>query len=79
MHTATNLPQEYDARFGLDQHGDLKQRLELDLGDEGIANVSHAHGNEHWGFGDEGRMRRRDESTNDYYIDASGRCFCWER
>jgi nuclear transport factor 2 (NTF2) superfamily protein len=53
--------------------------LELELGDEGIAYGLHAHGNEHWGFGDAGRMRRRDESTNNYYIDASGRYCPWER
>lgn len=31
------------------------------------------HGNEHWEFDDDGLMRRRDMSANDYPIDASER------
>jgi hypothetical protein len=33
--------QRYDARFELDQFGELKLRLEPDLEDEGVANGSH--------------------------------------
>jgi len=32
-----------------------------------------SHGNEHWEFDDEGYMRRRDASINDYKIDESDR------
>jgi nuclear transport factor 2 (NTF2) superfamily protein len=32
-----------------------------------------SHGNEHWEFDDEGYMRRRDASINDYPIDDSER------
>ncbi len=32
-----------------------------------------SHGNEHWEFDDEGYMRRRDASINDYRIDESER------
>jgi nuclear transport factor 2 (NTF2) superfamily protein len=53
--------------------------LELYLGEEGIADGSQIHGNEHWGFADEGYIRRCDESINDYEIDESGCKFCWER
>jgi nuclear transport factor 2 (NTF2) superfamily protein len=38
-----------------------------------------SHGNEHWEFDDEGYMRRRDASINDYKIDESERKFRWER
>jgi nuclear transport factor 2 (NTF2) superfamily protein len=31
------------------------------------------HGNEHWEFDEEGLMRRRDMSANDYPIEASQR------
>lgn len=31
------------------------------------------HGNEHWEFNDDGLMRRRDVSANDYRIDESDR------
>ena len=37
------------------------------------------HGNEHWDFDDEGYMRRRDASINDYKIDESERRYRWER
>jgi nuclear transport factor 2 (NTF2) superfamily protein len=36
------------------------------------------HGNEHWEF-DDGYMRRRDASINDYKIDESERRYRWER
>jgi hypothetical protein len=32
-----------------------------------------SHGNEHWEFDDDGYMRRRDTSINDYVIEASER------
>ena len=32
-----------------------------------------SHGNEHWEFDDDGLMRRRDASINDYRIDAGAR------
>jgi hypothetical protein len=32
-----------------------------------------SHGNEHWEFDDEGYMRRRDASINDYRIEAGDR------
>jgi nuclear transport factor 2 (NTF2) superfamily protein len=38
-----------------------------------------SHGNEHWEFDDEGYMRRRDASINDYKIDESERRYTWER
>jgi nuclear transport factor 2 (NTF2) superfamily protein len=38
-----------------------------------------SHGNELWEFDDEGYMRRRDASINDYKIDESDRKFRWAR
>ena len=38
-----------------------------------------SHGNEHWEFDDEGYMRRRDASINDYRIEEADRKFRWER
>ncbi len=38
-----------------------------------------SHGNELWEFDDEGYMRRRDASINDYKIDESERKFRWAR
>jgi nuclear transport factor 2 (NTF2) superfamily protein len=38
-----------------------------------------SHGNEHWEFDQEGYMRRRDVSINDYKIEESERKFRWER
>ncbi len=63
--------QRFGARFEADQEGALTLRLELDLGN--VANGSHIPGNEHWEFNDEGYMRRRDASINDYRIDESER------
>lgn len=40
---------------------------------------SHFHGNEYWEFDDEGYIRWRDASINDYEIDESERKYCWER
>lgn len=36
-----------------------------------------AYGNENWEFGDDGLMRRREASINDYAIDDSDRKFHW--
>jgi uncharacterized protein len=38
-----------------------------------------SHGNEHWEFDENGLMRRRDASINDYEIEASERRYRWER
>jgi nuclear transport factor 2 (NTF2) superfamily protein len=38
-----------------------------------------SHGNELWEFDDEGYMRRRDASINDYKIDEPERKFRWTR
>ena len=38
-----------------------------------------SHGNEHWEFDENGYMRRRDASINDYRIEESERKFRWER
>lgn len=40
---------------------------------------AHGHGNEHWEFADNGLMRRRDASINDYEIAASEQRYTWER
>jgi len=38
-----------------------------------------SHGNEHWEFDDDGLMKRRDASINDYKIEESERRYRWER
>ena len=38
-----------------------------------------SHGNKHWEFDENGLMRRRDASINDYKIDESERKFRWPR
>jgi nuclear transport factor 2 (NTF2) superfamily protein len=38
-----------------------------------------SHGNEHWEFDENGLMRRRDASINDYKIEESERRYRWER
>jgi nuclear transport factor 2 (NTF2) superfamily protein len=38
-----------------------------------------SHGNELWEFDDNGLMKRRDASINDYKIDESERRYRWER
>ena len=38
-----------------------------------------SHGNELWEFDDDGLMKRRDASINDYKIDESERKFRWNR
>ena len=47
--------------------------MEIDLGGETVANRWHTHGNELWEFDEEGYMRRRDASINDYRIEESER------
>jgi DNA invertase Pin-like site-specific DNA recombinase len=73
----------YGAVFEADKEGKLVLRLELDLNRyeeaEDVANRSQGHGNEHWEFDENGLMRRRDASINDYKIDESERRYRWER
>jgi hypothetical protein len=73
----------YGARFEADKDHGLVMRLELDLDrhkkEESVTNKSQIHSNEHWEFDDEGYMRRRDASINDYKIDESECKFRWER
>ena len=38
-----------------------------------------SHGNEHWEFDENGLMRRRDASINDYEIEESERRYRWKR
>jgi uncharacterized protein len=38
-----------------------------------------SHGNEHWEFDENGLMRRRDASINDYKIEETERRYRWER
>jgi uncharacterized protein len=38
-----------------------------------VAGGSHIHGNEHWEFDENGLMKRRDASINDYRIEGSER------
>jgi nuclear transport factor 2 (NTF2) superfamily protein len=56
----------------------ISVRFEYESHDES-AQRWRSHGNEHWEFDDEGYMRRRDASINDYKIDESERKFRWER
>ncbi len=69
----------YGARFEADENGVLTLRLKIDLGGETVANRWYPHGNELWEFDDEGYMRCRDASINDYKIEESERKFRWER
>lgn len=43
--------------------------MDLDTEGECVANRSHTYGNGLWEFENEGYMRRRDASMNDYEID----------
>jgi hypothetical protein len=54
------------ARFSVDQHGTLT--LELDP-----LQTDGTHGNELWEFDENGLMKRRDASINDYKIEESER------
>ena len=42
-------------------------------------NWFRSHGNEHWEFAENGLMRRRDMSANQYPIAESDRRYTWER
>jgi uncharacterized protein len=50
----------------------ISVRFEYESCDEG-GQWWRSHGNEHWEFDDEGYMRRRDASINDYRIEDSER------
>jgi uncharacterized protein len=63
----------HGARFEADKIGVLTLRMEIDLEGETVANRWHTHGNELWEFDEEGYMRRRDASINDYRIEESER------
>ena len=63
----------HGVRFEADEGGVLTLRLEIDLGGETVANGWHTRGNELWEFDEEGYMRRRDASINDYRIEESER------
>jgi nuclear transport factor 2 (NTF2) superfamily protein len=70
----------HGAHFEADENGVLTLRLEIDLGGGGIvANRWHTHGNELWEFDENGLMKRRDASINDYKIEESERRFRWKR
>jgi nuclear transport factor 2 (NTF2) superfamily protein len=43
------------------------------------AGGSYIHGNELWEFDENGLMKRREASINDYKIDESERKFRWPR
>ena len=55
------------------ESGLLTLRMEIDLGGETVANRWYTHGNELWEFDEEGYMRRRDASIDDYRIEESER------
>ena len=51
----------------------ISVRFEYEYRDAETGQWMRAHGNEHWEFDDEGLMRRRDMSANDYPIDETDR------
>ncbi len=51
----------------------ISVRFEYEYRDAETERWMRAHGNEHWEFDEEGLMRRRDMSANDYPIDESER------
>ncbi len=53
-------------------------RFEYESHDEG-GQWWRSHGNELWEFDENGLMKRRDASINDYEIDESERKFRWPR
>jgi uncharacterized protein len=63
--------QRFRTRFEIDEQGALTLHFVLDFG--GVANGTSPHGNEHWEFDQNGPMRRRDASINDYEIEESER------
>ncbi len=51
----------------------ISVRFEYEWRDAETDQWMRTHGNEHWEFDDEGLMKRRDMSANDYPIKASER------
>lgn len=51
----------------------ISVRFEYEWRDSETGQWMRTHGNEHWEFADDGLMRRRDMSANDYPIDESER------
>ncbi|GAC1309894.1 MAG: DUF1348 family protein [Vulcanimicrobiaceae bacterium] len=51
----------------------ISVRFEYEYRDAETGQWMRAHGNEHWEFDEEGLMRRRDMSANDYPIDETDR------
>lgn len=51
----------------------ISVRFEYEYCDADTGQWMRAHGNEHWEFDDDGLMRRRDMSANDYAIRESER------
>jgi len=51
----------------------ISVRFEYEWRDAATGHWMRTHGNEHWEFDDEGLMRRRDMSANDYPIEESER------
>jgi hypothetical protein len=51
----------------------ISVRFEYEWRDAETGQWMRTHGNEHWEFDDEGLMRRRDMSANDYPIQESER------
>lgn len=51
----------------------ISVRFEYEYRDAESGQWMRAHGNEHWEFDDDGLMRRRDMSANDYPIDEADR------
>lgn len=51
----------------------ISVRFEYEWQDAVTGQWMRTHGNEHWEFDDEGLMRRRDMSANDYPIDEADR------
>lgn len=51
----------------------ISVRFEYEWRDSETGRWMRTHGNEHWEFADDGLMRRRDMSANDYPIDESER------
>ncbi len=69
----------HGVRFEADESGVLTLRLEIELEGDTVANGWHTHGNELWEFDENGLMRRRDASINDYKINEAERKFRWTR
>lgn len=57
----------------------ISVRFEYEWRDAATGQWMRTHGNEHWEFDEEGLMRRRDMSANDYPIEASERRYVRQR